>query len=295
MPPPTVPRRESLSRVFYDEDACIQYLIENQIILRVIFCDSCRGNMTLRMNKKIYRCTTHSCRKEKPLRHDSFFTRSKLPLRKIMQIGYDWLLKTPSTSIVSSTGCSSGTVSSFLGYFRQLVASSLDEEDMVIGGENVTVEIDECKLGKRKYNRGHRVDGLWILGGVERTEARRCFLVEVADRSPETLLSVISEHVAPGSLVLTDCWKGYLRLSNALNVAHMTVNHSQVFVDPNTGCCTNTIEGTWNGVRLSIPPRQRTSQIAPDCLFEFIWRRKNASNLWRGLIEALKNISYPND
>ena len=35
-----------------------------------------------------------------------------------------------------------------------------------IGEDGIIVEIDESKFGKRKYNRGHRVDGCWVLGGV---------------------------------------------------------------------------------------------------------------------------------
>jgi hypothetical protein len=31
------------------------------------------------------------------------------------------------------------------------------------------VEVDESKFGKRKYHRGHRVEGVWVIGGVERT------------------------------------------------------------------------------------------------------------------------------
>ena len=32
--------------------------------------------------------------------------------------------------------------------------------DHSIGGEGIVVEIDETKMGKRKYNRGHMVEGL---------------------------------------------------------------------------------------------------------------------------------------
>lgn len=45
-----------------------------------------------------------------------------------------------------------------------------------IGGNNVVLEIDESKFGKRKYNRGHHVEGVWILGCVERTHERRIIL-----------------------------------------------------------------------------------------------------------------------
>ena len=39
----------------------------------------------------------------------------------------------------------------------------------MIGGENIFVQIDEFKLGKLKYYRGHTVQGAWVLGGVEDT------------------------------------------------------------------------------------------------------------------------------
>ncbi|CAG8741644.1 10681_t:CDS:1, partial [Acaulospora colombiana] len=35
-----------------------------------------------------------------------------------------------------------------------------------------------------------------------------------------------------------------------LGVTHMTVNHNECFVDPEMGAHTNTIEGTWGGVKL---------------------------------------------
>jgi hypothetical protein len=59
------------------------------------------------------------------------------------------------------TGCSSKTVQAFEGFCRQLVSADLQEEDTIVGGDGIIVEIDECKLGKRKYNRGHMVDGVW--------------------------------------------------------------------------------------------------------------------------------------
>jgi hypothetical protein len=39
---------------------------------------------------------------------------------------------------------------------------------------HINMEIDESKFGKRRYNRGRRVDGCWVFGGVERTPERCC-------------------------------------------------------------------------------------------------------------------------
>lgn len=107
------------------------------------------------------------------------------------------------------------------------------------------MEIDESKFGKRKYHRGHRVEGVWVVGGIERTEERRCFLVVVEDRTQETLLKIIKDNVAPGSIVHTDYWRGYLGMDRlfGFRYTHRVVNHSVEFVTSD-GTHTNTIEGS---------------------------------------------------
>ena len=168
----------------------------------------------------------------------------------------------------------------------------MDDDDDAVGGPGIIVEIDESKFGKRKYNRGHRVDGCWVLGGVERTEARKLFVAVVADRSAKILLEVIMHHVKEGSIIYTDLWKSYGQINSELGFDHFTVNHSKWFKDPNTGVHTNNIEGTWNGVKMTIAPRARTANSIEERLLEFIWRRKHGEMLWVGLLTALKSNKY---
>src|SRR4029077_13634517 len=97
------------------------------------------------------------------------------------------LAKATNKQIETYTNLSNPTVTSLTNYFRELAADSLDEVDFVIGGLNVVVEIDETKLGKRKYHKGHRVEGVWVLVGVERTPERKVFLRILPDRSANTL------------------------------------------------------------------------------------------------------------
>jgi hypothetical protein len=74
------------------------------------------------------------------------------------------------------TGHLSNTVTDYIRFFRELVISILEDEDQVISKENIIVEINESKFGKRKYNRGHMIEGVWVIGGIERTEERKCFI-----------------------------------------------------------------------------------------------------------------------
>ena len=86
--------------------------------------------------------------------------------RQCRTLPVHWLSKASSIQIMTYTGVSSHTAQDYIRHLQQLTADSLEEEDFIIGGEGIIVEIDETKLGKRKYNRGHRVDGVWILCAV---------------------------------------------------------------------------------------------------------------------------------
>ena len=66
-------------------------------------------------------------------------------------------------------------------------------------GRPIIVEIDESKFGKRKYNKGKRVDGVWVVGGVERTPERKLFLLTVPNRNQNTLKLIIDTFVKDGN------------------------------------------------------------------------------------------------
>ena len=221
-----------------------------------------------------------------------FFSKSKLPCSKILLLGYLWLSKVHISAIISLTGVSFHTACDFGNHYRGLVGDSLDECDWVIGGKDIIVEVDETKMGKRKYYRGHRVDGVWIFGGIERTDARKIFFAHVEDRSAATLLALIKKHIRPGSIIYSDLWRGYLGLRDMDEYQHSTVNYSQCFVDPSTGVHTNGIEGVWNGLKLRVPPRNRVADGIDEHLWENIWRKKNEGNLWKALIESLREVHY---
>lgn len=99
--------------------------------------------------------------------------------------------------------------------------------------------------------------------------------------------------LSAGSIVNTDRWKGYRTADLALlGLAHNTVNHSTHFKDPDTGTHTNTIEGTWAGIRLQVPRRNRTQQAVDGHLMTFVWRRRYADDIWGRLLHALRTVLY---
>ena len=180
---------------------------------------------------------------------------------------------------------------------RKDVTQMLENEHQKIGGNGVIVEMDESKFGKRKFHRGHHVEGVWVIGAVERTAQRRIFATTVTSRDKDIIKSIIYEFIEPGTIIYSDCWKAYpiaieeLNQNENMNLTHDTVNHSVEFKSA-TGVHTNTIEGNWNGIKCGMTSRHMNQVSAKHKIMVFIWRRQNAHNLWNALMQALAEVSY---
>ena len=132
------------------------------------------------------------------------------------------------------------------------------------------LEIDESKFGKRKYNRGRQVEGHWVFGGTERIIGE-CFLVEVEHRDAATLLPLIQHHIRPGSIIYSDEWKAYSRITATTGMSHEAVNRSLHFVDPATGVHTQ----------------------GDTYLSEFMWRRRfNGPETFSNIVKHMAE-QYP--
>jgi hypothetical protein len=286
----SIPKLSDIIPILFNESNCIEFLFEEGILVVPQVCSHCGGLM--RKHELMVRCTKDICRKAVSIFKGSFFAGQRLKCCEVLYLGYLWLTHCTHATIMHHTGHSEHTVTSYMVYFRQLVSEMIDTDDTIIGGPGVVVQIDETKFGKRKYNRGHRVDGTWVIVGVEITDERLLFAEVVPDRTAVTIENVLSRHVAEGSIIHTDCWRGYSSISSRFNIEHRTVNHSLWFTDPHTGINTNTVEGNNYALKRHVPNRSRTENKLQDYLLEFIWRRKYKLNLWRSFINALKEISY---
>lgn len=73
-----------------------------------------------------------------------------------------------------------------------------------IGGEGYIIEIDETKIGKRKYNIGRRVEDQRVLGMVDcETNHFRLEICPHNKKDADTPIPLIRKHVKPGSLIMT--------------------------------------------------------------------------------------------
>lgn len=75
--------------------------------------------------------------------------------------------------------------------------------------------------------------------------------------------------MSSGTEIHTDCWKGYIDLKKH-GYVHKTVNHSESFVDPETGVYIQNIESFWRWVRRQFSRGSIHKESIADHLCEFL-------------------------
>lgn len=115
-----------------------------------------------------------------------------------------------------------------------------------------TVCINVPQYGRGRFGNTWRRKRSWVFGMLEINSAsRRPILRLVKKRNKNTLLPIIKKHVKRRSLVVSDEWRAYTSLSQE-GYRHVRVNHSQSYVDPQTGLHTQHIERAWQTYKREI-------------------------------------------
>ncbi|KCZ74405.1 hypothetical protein H311_04630, partial [Anncaliia algerae PRA109] len=117
-----------------------------------------KKGMNYNEKRKLFRCQRNGHERNISILKNSFFSKTNLKINKILQICYFYLQKCPTVEIVKMVGIQSESVTTWCSHLRELLADSLEYSEIQIGGPGIIVEIDETKLGKRKYNPGHVVE-----------------------------------------------------------------------------------------------------------------------------------------
>lgn len=290
-----VPELDKISRILSSNEMALLYLQEWGIMKRTMQCKKCRT--WCHLEKPGLRCGFTPCRARYSPFDGTFFANCRLPSSQILYIAYLWLVKTPVTSIQAQLGHSFSTICDYIVNIEDMVSSTITDHECKIGGRDVIVEIDESKFGKRKYHRGHHVEGVWVVGGIERTGERRVFAVSVTSRDKDMIKTVILDHVERGSIVYTDGWAAYGPAIRELNeerngdLKHETVNHSEGFIS-DSGVCTNGIEGVWHGIKCNLTSRHMNPGTVDRKILVYIWRRLNRGKLWDALMTAFRDVAY---
>jgi hypothetical protein len=204
------------SLLMSDRPIFIEWLQETGLLCESMHCLRCSNpcKMTAPSNTidgYSWRCRN---RHETSIRHKSVFSGSHMHLEDVFNfvLSYAEGHSLKHSAFVSSMDYGSSAVEWAKIVRRMYVHYYFDVvERYVMRG---CVEIDESLFGRRvKHHRGEpRGTRVWIVGIVER-ETNFLKLFPVDKRDAATLIPLIQQHVAAGSIVLTDGWRAYRQLS----------------------------------------------------------------------------------
>lgn len=149
--------------------------------------------------------------------------------------------------------------------------------------------------------RGHHVNGVWVFGGIEhlladngRNKAGRCFAMPVEKRDAATLIPLIKDNIAEGSIIHSDCWKAYNSIGRlpGYNYTHKTVDHSKGFKNTQ-GTHTNTIEGAWCAkFKMHISSQHYNFDKVEGQLFKCMWLNNWKGKVWSEFWSQMAGITF---
>ena len=183
-------------------------------------------------------------------------------IRKFLATLKGWCNGDTVDSILATTGISKRTWFKYRDIFNGVVSETLhrarEDGNLMLGGPGVIVEVDECHLHKRKYDRGNvlATEAIWAVGLIERRndgQRRSAFMLTVR-RNADVLIPFIQANVLPGSILISDQWKAYTDELER-DYTRFTINHSVeygriIFIsDMMIQINTNHIEREWVEIR----------------------------------------------
>ncbi|CAG2245204.1 unnamed protein product [Mytilus edulis] len=284
--------------VVSSQESIVPYMMDNGLLKKEMTCTHCASDMNLCKRKDIsdslqWKCP--ACLLTSSIRRSSIFEKSKLPLRKLMELVYYFGIDLQIYEVEKLSDISHVSVIEWFDQFRIVCKESLTNDPVLLGSNSEhLIEIDESLFGKkRKYHRGTGKQDTWVFGMVEKG-SRKVILQIVEKRDRKTLLPIIQENVAEGAHINSDCWAAYNTLEKE-GFVHKTVNHSKEF-KAQDGTCTNEIEGIWGLAKLKIKSMKgvRHERIG-DILNEFCYRYRYGFSNGDVFHKFLKDIAIFNE
>lgn len=288
---------------FDNATSCYDWCTEIGLIKPVIRCPL--GNHTISINKIgnnfFYRCQkkTHAPFKKTAL-SNTWFERHKIPMNEVMFITYFFCERMTYDRIRyhltrdDNSTVSNETISDIFSYCREVIKICLEKEWAefgLLGKDGTKVQIDETKIGKRKYHRGRFVDGSWVFGAVDEDGSLRLEVIEDNLRDGPSMIAYINKHISKKTKVVSDCAKFYSRIKEDGYADHLTVNHSVEYVTPE-GVHTNRIESHWRALKAYIKTGNMKATLE-EHLYEYIFDlycRRNNVDKFGLLLSYIKDV-----
>jgi hypothetical protein len=219
---------QSFESWFADDDACREFLARVRWPDGFV-CPNCGGGDAWVTARGLWMC--RSCGRQSSVTAGTIFHRSRLPLRT--WFAAMWFVCAQKNG-VSALGLQRvlgfGSYETAWAWMHKLRRAMVRPDRELLGGEDVTVEMDSTFIGGRSQGkRGLRyANKTEVVVAVERARPRgfgriRLATIDSSERSDE-LFEFIRANIAHGSVLVTDGETAYPAIAKTLHIRHEPIN-----------------------------------------------------------------------
>jgi len=212
---------------FPTEQACLDYLQKLRWPDGFV-CPVCNGRKAWEMNTGLFRCSV--CKHKVSIISGTIFRGTRKPLRIWFQaIWYITNQKSGGSALGLKRLLGLGSYQTAWSWLHKMRRAMVRDGRSLLSGN---VEVDETLVGGKEQG-GKRGRGAGnksiVLIAVEVHEPMgfgRVRMQRASDASADSLIPFVCRNVEPGSVVITDCWKGYSMIKTH-GYTHKKINISQ--------------------------------------------------------------------
>ncbi|KAH9131947.1 hypothetical protein AeRB84_021510 [Aphanomyces euteiches] len=204
------------------EETAIEWCMKEGLLRDNMTCSICMCPMSLQRDRLRWRCRREGCHdSEIGLRSGSLFKKTTQPISQLVRVLFYWATMKTCRSVVEDLEVSNATAVKWFKFCRKKCSEEMRSCTVKIGGYGSVVEIDETSLKKKsKYGRGTQHEDRWLFGGVDRSTKKWFGVLTGTDRTKETLSRHIANHIAEGSLIVSDKFPSYVSTNERHTIAN---------------------------------------------------------------------------
>ena len=212
---------------FPTEQSCLDYLQKLRWPDGFV-CPACNGRKAWKMGTGLFRCSV--CKHKVSIIAGTIFQGTRKPLRTWFQaIWYITNQKSGGSALGLKRLLGLGSYQTAWSWLHKMRYAMVRDGRSLLSGN---VEVDETLVGGKekggKRGRGAGKKSI-VLIAVEVHEPMgfgRVRMQRVSDASGDSLIPFVCKNVKPGSVIMTDCWKGYSKLEEQ-GYTHKKINISK--------------------------------------------------------------------
>lgn len=269
-----------------DYETAIPFLMCERLLHSTIRCSYCDNVLQPRDFSALY--PKFLCRQQGhffkvSIRKNTWFENATIPPYQVMWICLSFVYKMSYQQAIGlcswgETALSVRTVIEWFNYCREICVLAMAERyadvDNLdkIGGTDHVVQIDICRLGRRKHESELVASGNWVIGIIDVTTNKTRFeICPNGQRNADTLFELIDKHVDSNSAIHTNCWGGYNGLMGVGFAEHLAANYAQPSVEQPANGQTNGMQSQWKTLRYRLSRGGVRREKLADHMAEYMW------------------------